>query len=65
VEGRLHWSPPSPDLTPINLFLWGHLKEHVYAVPLRAIEDLAERLKATVTLVDANILRCVQENAMQ
>jgi hypothetical protein len=37
------------------LFLWGHLKEHVYAVPPRIIEDLVARLQPAGTTVDAEI----------
>jgi hypothetical protein len=48
----------SPDLTPTGYFLWGHLKEYDYAVPPRT---LVARLQATVTTVDANILRRVLE----
>jgi hypothetical protein len=44
-------------------FVWGHLKEHVDAVPPRTIEDLVPRLQAAVTTVDANVLRRVRENA--
>jgi hypothetical protein len=42
-------------------FLWGHLKERVYAVPPRTIEDLA----ADATTVDANMLTRVRENVVQ
>jgi hypothetical protein len=45
-------------LTLMNVFLWGHLKEHVYAVPPRAIKDLMGRLQAAVTMVDAHV--CVK-----
>jgi hypothetical protein len=48
-----------------EFFLWGHLKEQVYAVPLRTIEDLVARLQAAVTMVDANMLRRVRENAVR
>jgi hypothetical protein len=65
VEGRLHGLLGSPDLTPMEVFLWGHLKEQVYAVPPRTIEDLVARLQAAVTTVDANILRCVRQNAVR
>jgi hypothetical protein len=39
----------------MDFFLWGHLKEQVYAVPPRTIEDLVARLQAAVTTVDANM----------
>jgi hypothetical protein len=40
----------------MDCFLWRHLKEHVYAVPIRAIEDVAARVQAVVTPVDASML---------
>jgi hypothetical protein len=49
----------------MDFFLWGHLKEQVYAVPPRTIEDLVARPQAAVTTVDANMLRRVRENAVR
>jgi hypothetical protein len=49
----------------MDILLWGHLKEHVSAVPPRTIEDLVARLQAAVTTVDENMLRCVRENAVR
>jgi hypothetical protein len=34
------WPPRSPDLSPSDLFLWGHLKGHVYDSNPHTIEDL-------------------------
>jgi hypothetical protein len=68
VDGRrgpTAWSPRSPDLTLIDFFLRGHLKEQVYAVRPMTIEDLVARLQAAVTTVDANMLRRVRENAVR
>ncbi|EZA48610.1 hypothetical protein X777_13623, partial [Ooceraea biroi] len=28
--GRISWPARSPDLTPLDLFLWGHLKNEVF-----------------------------------
>jgi hypothetical protein len=39
----------------MDFFLWGHLKEQVYAVLPRNIEDLVARYQAVVTTVDANM----------
>jgi hypothetical protein len=44
-------------------FLWGYMKEHVYAVPSRAMEDLA-RLQASARTVNAKMLKRAWENAM-
>ena len=44
-RGPIEWAPRSPDLTPLDFFLWGYLKQKVYMTP---IKDLAElRLKIT------------------
>ncbi|GFX38244.1 uncharacterized protein TNCV_3838401 [Trichonephila clavipes] len=29
-QGPVLWPPRSPDLTPLDFFLWGHLEELVY-----------------------------------
>jgi hypothetical protein len=57
----LAWSPPSLDVTPMDFLMWGHVKEHVYAVPTRTVEDLVARLPAADTSVDTNILRRLEE----
>jgi hypothetical protein len=62
--GLIAWPLLLSDLTPMGFFLWGHLKEQVYAVPPRTMKDLMARLQAPVTTVNANMLRRVQENAV-
>jgi transposase len=42
--GEIAWPPRSPDLTPPDFFLWGVLKERVYQLKARTIDDL----KATI-----------------
>jgi hypothetical protein len=62
--GPIAWPPRSPDVTPMVFFLWGHLKEQVYAVPPRTIQDLVARLQDVTTVV-ASMLRRVLENAVR
>jgi hypothetical protein len=62
VDWPIAWPPLSPDPTPMDFLLWGHLKEQVYGLPPRNTEDLVARLQAAVTTVDANMLRRVREN---
>lgn len=52
------------NLIKMEFFLWGHLKEHVYAVPPRTIKDLVAGLEAAVSTVDVNTLRRVLEYAV-
>lgn len=53
--------PPSPNLTLMVFSCWGNLKEHVYAVPISTIEDLAAKLQAGLTTVDDKVLKRVQD----
>ncbi|XP_066590841.1 histone-lysine N-methyltransferase SETMAR-like [Prorops nasuta] len=40
------WPPRSPDLTPLDFFLWGHLKALVYEKPFQSPNELFERIVA-------------------
>jgi hypothetical protein len=42
--GPSPWPPPSPDLTPLDFFLWGHIKDVVYRTPPTTLFDLKERI---------------------
>lgn len=54
--GPVRWPPRSPDLNPLDYFLWGHLKNIVYEQQLNTVEDLDVRLQAAYqTLTPAMI----------
>lgn len=63
------WSPRSPDLSPLDFFLWGYCKENVYtntpqSVPelQRSIEDFVHNIpRATCERVIANFKRRITE----
>jgi len=38
------WPARSPDLSPCDFFLWGYLKEKVFKIRPRSLEDLKERI---------------------
>ena len=41
----IEWPPRSPDLTPLDFFLWGHIQSIVYeAGPPRSLRDLQNRI---------------------
>jgi len=42
LRGPHEWPPRSLDLTPLDFFLWGHLKQQVYATRLASVEDLKD-----------------------
>lgn len=39
-RGSVKYSPRSPDLTPLDFFLWGFQKEKFYATKLASFEEL-------------------------
>ncbi|KAJ4436248.1 hypothetical protein ANN_18879 [Periplaneta americana] len=40
------WPPRSPDLNPLDFYLWGHLKSLVYSSPVPDLESLRNRIVA-------------------
>ncbi|XP_025200561.1 uncharacterized protein LOC112598348 [Melanaphis sacchari] len=46
TNGIIKWPPRSPDLTPLDYFLWGYLKTVVYANPPTNLIDLKQKIIA-------------------
>lgn len=42
--GPIPWPARSPDLTPLDFYVWGHMKDLVYVNPVNSIEELRERI---------------------
>jgi hypothetical protein len=42
--GPTAWPPRSPDLNPLDLYLWGHVKTFMYAAPVDNEEDFTNAL---------------------
>jgi len=54
------WPSRSPDMTPCDFFLWGHVKECVYVPPLPAdLDELRNRITAAANSVTEDTLRCI------
>lgn len=43
-EGPVGWPARSPDMTPLDYFLWGHMKQQVYSTPIDSEADLHDRI---------------------
>jgi hypothetical protein len=58
--GSTYWTPRSPDLTPLDFFLWGFVKDEVY-VPLMPItlNHLKDRTRTAITKIDQPLLQNV------
>jgi hypothetical protein len=57
--GDINWPPRSPDLTAPDFFLWGYLKAQVYATKPRNVQELKERIVATVREINVPLLERV------
>lgn len=53
------WPPRSPDLSPMDFYFWGHVKQYVYSEHIVNIRHLKQRIQSGVALVTRDILRSV------
>lgn len=56
---NMKWPPRSPDLTPCDFFLWGHVKERVYQGTVNTVEELKDRIERALRSVDGDMLERV------
>lgn len=76
--GPTPWPARSPDLTPCDFYIWGHMKELVYNTPVPTVEELRQRILAaaqqikntlsprvTVTEVRRRLRACIRNNGRQ
>lgn len=56
------WPPRSPDLTPLDLWLWGYLKALVFSTPVATVAVLEERIRASFrTITPEMCARAINE----
>lgn len=57
--GPVQWPARSPDLTPLDFFVWGHLKQVVYVTIPTTPQDMQERIRNACRNITADTLfRC-------
>lgn len=52
--GPIRWPPKSPDLTPLDSFLWGYLQNKVYEQKTENIEVLRRKIVASINDINQN-----------
>ena len=55
--GPIPWPPRSPDITPLDFFLWGYVKDKVYSNKVTNMEQLHERIRAAIETVTPQLLQ--------
>lgn len=60
--GHTRWPARSPDLTPMDFFLWGYVKERVYSSSSRNLQELEIKIRQAFATITAQMLeRVVRE----
>lgn len=55
--GPMFWPPRSPDLTPLDFFLWGHIKNEVYSTEPQDVNDLKNRIVSACANIEPHVLK--------
>ena len=55
-DGPTPWPPRSPDITPLDFFLWGFVKTRVYTFPVNDTDELKHRINEAFTHVTNDML---------
>ncbi|GBM06963.1 hypothetical protein AVEN_239667-1 [Araneus ventricosus] len=55
-EGSIPWPSRSPDIKPLDFFLWGYVKNIVYQSPILDTDELKSRITAAIQTVDSAML---------
>ncbi|GBL62149.1 hypothetical protein AVEN_225592-1 [Araneus ventricosus] len=53
------WPPRSPDITPLDFYLWGYVKQHVYSERINDINNLKQRIMDVIHSVTPDVLTLV------
>lgn len=60
-RGEIEWPARSPDLNPLDFFLWGHLKSVVYATKPASLQDLRNRIQEECQRISPEMLQHVRD----
>lgn len=58
-SGHVPWPPRSPDLTPLDFYLWGYIKDVVYKNRPTTLDNLKARIRDAITQIPQHVLRNV------
>lgn len=56
-NGTIHWPARSPDITPLDFFLWGYLKGLVYVTAPTDLDDLKNKIRAACQTVTREMIQ--------
>ncbi|KZC05555.1 hypothetical protein WN55_04495 [Dufourea novaeangliae] len=62
--GLVSWPPRSPDLNPLDFFLWGALKKAVYQEVSATPENMKQRIIAACARISSETIRHARDAAI-
>lgn len=65
LRGPFSWPARSPDLSPLDFYLWGRIKTKVYASPVNSKDELRNRVTRAFAELDGEEIRRSTTNAVQ
>ena len=60
-HGPVEWPPRFPNLSPLDFYLWGHLKAMVYQVKIWDINYLKEHITNAIASITSTVLMHVHQ----
>lgn len=63
--GPIRWPARSPDLNPLDFFLWGYCKEIIYRQLPENVEELNDKLHHAIFLIEDEVMEKTQENLLR
>ena len=56
-KAEVTWPPNSPDLNPLDFFLWGYVMQHVYRIKPSSISDLKTIVEDFIASIDPDLIK--------
>ena len=63
--GPIRWPARSPDLNPLDFFLWGYCKEEIYKTIPEDVEELNTRLHYAIWAIEEDVMEDVHRNLLK
>ena len=58
-RGSISWAPRSPDMTPLDFFLWGYIKSNIYNNNIKDLNDLKSKITQEIRAIEKETLKNV------
>lgn len=74
TNGPIRWPPRSPDITPLDFYFWGYVKDEVYKRKHANLNELQDSIRHIIASIDGrtvlkatkrvlkNVRKCIEQN---